>query len=142
MISTAASSAGPSGDGVDVDAVITKLLEVRGSRPGKQVSIAEPDIRSLCTVARDIFMNQPVLLELEAPIKICGVRTLLPRTLPSRLSGCTARASHCLRTQVTCMGSTLTCYACSNMVSRLGACRPRSSCAARPSTARSHTSAS
>ena len=142
MISTAASSAGPSGDGVDVDAVITKLLEVRGSRPGKQVSIAEPDIRSLCTVAREIFMNQPVLLELEAPIKICGARALLPRKLPSRLPGPTTRASSWLCTQVTCMGSTLTCYACSNMVSRLGACRPRSSCAARPSTARSHTSAS
>ena len=34
----------------------------------------ENEIRDLCTSARDIFMNQPVLLELEAPIKICGAR--------------------------------------------------------------------
>jgi serine/threonine-protein phosphatase PP1 catalytic subunit len=33
---------------------------------------AEADIRALCTRARDIFMEQPILLELEAPIKICG----------------------------------------------------------------------
>jgi len=32
----------------------------------------EGDIRSLCTRARDVFMEQPILLELEAPIKICG----------------------------------------------------------------------
>jgi len=57
---------------VDVDSIIEKLLEVRGSRPGKQVTLAEADIRGLCTAARDIFMHQPVLLELEAPIKICG----------------------------------------------------------------------
>ena len=58
--------------GIDVDAIIAKLLEVRGSRPGRQVNLAESDIRGLCTAAREIFMDQPVLLELEAPIKICG----------------------------------------------------------------------
>ena len=58
----------------DVDDVITKLLEVRGSRPGKQVNLTETEIRGLCTGAREIFMSQPVLLELEAPIKICGAR--------------------------------------------------------------------
>ena len=57
---------------VDVDAIITKLLEVRGSRPGKQVNLLESEIRGLCTSAREIFMKQPTLLELEAPIKICG----------------------------------------------------------------------
>lgn len=57
---------------VDIDDVITRLLEVRGSRPGKQVSLAEHEIRFLCTKARDIFISQPILLELEAPIKICG----------------------------------------------------------------------
>ena len=59
---------------LDVDSIITKLLEVRGSRPGKQVNLSEAEIRGLCTTARDVFMNQPVLLELEAPIKICGAR--------------------------------------------------------------------
>lgn len=45
---------------------------VRGSRPGKQVQLAEYEIKFLCTTAREIFINQPILLELEAPIKICG----------------------------------------------------------------------
>mmetsp|Transcript_62985 Transcript_62985/g.148325 ORF Transcript_62985/g.148325 Transcript_62985/m.148325 type:complete len:319 (-) Transcript_62985:325-1281(-) len=57
---------------LDVDSVIERLLEVRGSRPGKQVNLAENEVKSLCHKAREIFMSQPVLLELEAPIKICG----------------------------------------------------------------------
>lgn len=32
----------------------------------------EGEIKMLCVKARDIFMQQPILLELEAPIKICG----------------------------------------------------------------------
>ena len=57
---------------IDVDNVIEQLVSVRGARPGHQVALTENDIRSLCTRAREIFMSQPVLLELEAPIKICG----------------------------------------------------------------------
>jgi len=55
-----------------VDSILEKLLEVRGQRPGKPVTLSEYEIRWLCTNAREIFMTQPVLLELEAPIKICG----------------------------------------------------------------------
>lgn len=51
---------------------ITCTDVVRGSRPGKQVQLNEAEIRSLCTQAREIFISQPILLELEAPIKICG----------------------------------------------------------------------
>ncbi|KAI4153467.1 MAG: hypothetical protein LQ341_000536 [Variospora aurantia] len=54
---------------VDLDSVIDRLLEVRGSRPGKQVQLLETEIRYLCTKAREIFISQPILLELEAPIK-------------------------------------------------------------------------
>ncbi len=56
----------------DVDTIIEQLLGVRGSRPGRQVTLTENEIRWLCVKARDIFASQPVLLELEAPIKICG----------------------------------------------------------------------
>lgn len=56
----------------NVDGIIDKLLEVRGARPGKHVDLSEIEIRNLCIHAREIFMNQPILLELEAPIKICG----------------------------------------------------------------------
>lgn len=34
--------------------------------------LEEYEIKYLCLTARDIFINQPILLELEAPIKICG----------------------------------------------------------------------
>jgi len=57
---------------IDVDSIIQRLLEVRGSRPGKPVQLAEHEIKGLCMKAREIFINQPVLLELAAPIKICG----------------------------------------------------------------------
>lgn len=56
---------------VDLDSIIDRLLEVRGSRPGKQVQLLESEIRHLCTRAREIFISQPILLELEAPIKVC-----------------------------------------------------------------------
>ena len=55
-----------------VDAMINKLLEVRGKKPGKNVQLSEDDIRHLCTKSRELFISQPNLLELEAPIKICG----------------------------------------------------------------------
>lgn len=45
---------------------------VRGSRPGKNVQLTETEIRGLCLKSREIFLSQPNLLELEAPLKICG----------------------------------------------------------------------
>ena len=57
-----------------LDDIISRLLEVRNSRVGKPVALTENEIRALCVTARDIFMSQPCLLELEAPIKICGTR--------------------------------------------------------------------
>jgi len=60
---------------IDVDAVINKLLEVRGTRPGRQVNLTEGEIRGLVVKSREIFLSQPCLLELEAPIKICGTFT-------------------------------------------------------------------
>jgi serine/threonine-protein phosphatase PP1 catalytic subunit len=62
----------PQAENIDIDSIITRLLEVRGSRPGKVVSLTEQEIKGLCVKAREIFMAQPILLELEAPIKICG----------------------------------------------------------------------
>ena len=56
----------------NVDQIIEKLLEVRGKRPGKQATLSEAEIRQLCLKAREIFISQPMLLELEAPIKIVG----------------------------------------------------------------------
>lgn len=61
------------GHEVDVDNLIDQLLSVRGNRPGRQVNLTEAEIRWLCIKSREIFTSQPVLLELEAPIKICGM---------------------------------------------------------------------
>ncbi|XP_022755827.1 serine/threonine-protein phosphatase PP1 isozyme 2-like isoform X2 [Durio zibethinus] len=55
-----------------LDDIICRLLEFKQARPAKQVQLMEGEIRQLCTVARGIFLQQPNLLELEAPIKICG----------------------------------------------------------------------
>lgn len=63
---------------VDLDSIIDRLLEVRGSRPGKQVQLLESEIRFLCTKAREIFISQPILLELEAPIKVCSFFPSVP----------------------------------------------------------------
>jgi serine/threonine-protein phosphatase PP1 catalytic subunit len=52
--------------------MLTMFCLVRGNRPGKPVQLQEYEIKYLCTKAREIFINQPILLELEAPIKICG----------------------------------------------------------------------
>uniref|UniRef100_F7AYW3 Serine/threonine-protein phosphatase n=1 Tax=Equus caballus TaxID=9796 RepID=F7AYW3_HORSE len=48
------------------------LKKVRGSKPGKNVQLQENEIRGLCLKSREIFLSQPILLELEAPLKICG----------------------------------------------------------------------
>eukprot|EP00121_Abeoforma_whisleri_P011096 Awhi_evm1s10236 len=57
---------------LNVDNVIDRLLEVRGQRPGKNVQLLEHEIKALCAKAREVFIQQPILLELQAPIKICG----------------------------------------------------------------------
>jgi len=58
--------------GDPVDAVINKLLSVRGATVGKQVALAESEIKMVCLRARDLFIAQPMLLELQAPVKIVG----------------------------------------------------------------------
>ncbi len=45
---------------------------VRGSKPGKIVNLTIEEITYLCQTSRSVFLSQPILLELEAPIKICG----------------------------------------------------------------------
>ncbi len=56
----------------NVDSIIERLLSVKGLRPGKQVHLAEDEIRELCVKSRNVFLSQNPLLELDAPIKVCG----------------------------------------------------------------------
>ena len=73
-----------------VDDIINRLLEAKG-KPGKQVQLSDAQIRLLCLHSKDIFLKQPNLLELEAPIKICGIFTSTP-------SSPTRRRNHQLHT--------------------------------------------
>lgn len=57
---------------VDLENVVEKLLEVRGGKPGRLVQLVESDIKSICGKCREVFMAQPTMLELAAPLKICG----------------------------------------------------------------------
>jgi hypothetical protein len=56
-----------------LDDVIRRLLEVKNIKPGKNAQLSESEIKQLCAAAKEIFLHQPNLLELEAPIKICGI---------------------------------------------------------------------
>lgn len=55
-----------------VKSIMTRLLNLRGSPPGTQASVSETEIKELCERVRPILLSQPMLLELEAPLKICG----------------------------------------------------------------------
>jgi len=57
---------------LNVDKVIEKLLSVKDAKPGKKINLLETEIEALIRAAREILIAQPILLELEAPIKICG----------------------------------------------------------------------
>lgn len=53
-------------------AICQRLLGLRGSPPGTMASLSDSEIKLLCSRVRPILLKQPMLLELEAPIKICG----------------------------------------------------------------------
>lgn len=55
-----------------LDELIERLLEGRKNR-GKKIQLTEAEIRQLCVTSKDIFLSQPNLLELEAPINVCGM---------------------------------------------------------------------
>lgn len=59
---------------LDLDAMVNLLLAERGAKPleGRAVPIYEAQIESLCHQVRGIFKEQPMLLELDAPMKVAG----------------------------------------------------------------------
>jgi len=57
----------------DWDEVLSKLFQARGKGPHYDTKLPEEaQVKLLCKVAGDIFMEQDSLLELEAPMKIIG----------------------------------------------------------------------
>ncbi|KOG96140.1 protein-serine/threonine phosphatase [Saccharomyces eubayanus] len=67
-----------SSEGLDIDIAIEKLLKVGESRDitknskKKSFPFHSWEIQLICYHAREIFLNQPTLLRLQAPIKIVG----------------------------------------------------------------------
>ncbi|CDO93308.1 unnamed protein product [Kluyveromyces dobzhanskii CBS 2104] len=61
-------------DQVNVDDMIEKLLYLGESRiyHSKDFPFRSWEIQLVCTMAREIFLNQPSLLKLQAPIKVVG----------------------------------------------------------------------
>lgn len=58
---------------VDIDAIIKRLVEAGLSKKTpKKFPLSSSDIKFVCSKAREIFMSQPMLLELAAPVKIAG----------------------------------------------------------------------
>ena len=56
----------------EVQAVLGKLLALRDKKPGTSCALPLPEVNMLVDVATLVIGNQPSLLELEAPIQICG----------------------------------------------------------------------
>ncbi|KAG5228310.1 serine/threonine-protein phosphatase PP [Salix suchowensis] len=59
-------------DGSLLDDIIRRLVGTKNGRTTKQVHLTEAEIKQLCLASKEVFLSQPNLLELEAPIKICG----------------------------------------------------------------------
>ena len=56
----------------EVDSVIQRLVAARSQSPGTPVSFQEAEILGLIYTARSIIQQQPVCIELKAPVNICG----------------------------------------------------------------------
>ncbi|XP_014255789.1 serine/threonine-protein phosphatase alpha-3 isoform-like [Cimex lectularius] len=56
---------------MDLDGFIVRLIEMRGARCAKS-TLTEGEVTILCQRSREILLEQPSLLELEAPLTICG----------------------------------------------------------------------
>ncbi|KAA0044237.1 hypothetical protein IC582_009706 [Cucumis melo] len=54
-----------------LEGLIDRLMEGRKNN-GKKIQLIEPEIQQLCITAKQVFLSQPNLLQLQAPINICG----------------------------------------------------------------------
>lgn len=47
-------------------------INIARNKTTKTVNFSEDEVIGICVKSRDVFLSQPMLLELEAPLKICG----------------------------------------------------------------------
>ena len=57
---------------MDVDSIIEKLLAVKGNKPGKTVDLKEEEIKFLIDKSLSLIKEEKMLIELEAPLRVCG----------------------------------------------------------------------
>ena len=57
---------------MNVDSIMEQLLSVKGNKPGKQVDLKEEEIKFLIENSLPIIKEQKMLVELEAPLHVCG----------------------------------------------------------------------
>ncbi|KAJ5164605.1 Serine/threonine-specific protein phosphatase/bis(5-nucleosyl)-tetraphosphatase [Penicillium coprophilum] len=57
---------------IDLDGMISRLLDTLSIRATKTVCLENSEITTICESARGLFLSEPVLLELPAPMKIVG----------------------------------------------------------------------
>ena len=57
---------------IDVDSAISTLLSASTQPPGTEVNLPEDQICKIVRAVRAIFMSQPMLIEIKAPVNICG----------------------------------------------------------------------
>lgn len=55
-----------------IDGIIETLVSARTKKAGVPTDLPVNDVMQLCNLAREVLLSQPMLLELGAPIKICG----------------------------------------------------------------------
>ncbi len=63
---------GSNPDQCNIDQTISKLLRVRKQKPGKQINLEREEIEKIIFLAQEIILEQPVLLELDGPVNVCG----------------------------------------------------------------------
>lgn len=58
---------------IDLDDMITRLTDAAyNGKVTKTVCLKNAEIMAVCTAAREVFLSQPALIELQAPVKIVG----------------------------------------------------------------------
>ena len=61
---------------LDVDLIIKTLVDAKMKPIGTEINLDENQIVLLIDEVTKIFLSQPILLELDGPINICGMECL------------------------------------------------------------------
>lgn len=56
----------------ELDTILNKLISIRTKPPGSSSNLTYKEIEFLCKTVREIYLKQPVLLELSPPITVVG----------------------------------------------------------------------